>query len=176
MAAVDELLQHLRSMDRAVDAISSNNVSDPDLQSHLARGVAVHGLVCVEMFLRARIVEWTAALTAARLPPTHLPGGTKQFEDRIVEVLPRTLKGTDVGHRSQLLDDVGKALTSLSSGSFTAHPLGLRWPGSNIQGSDIEVVLSFFGIERSRVWSELTGLWRQLDAGFPGNTNLKGLF
>lgn len=176
MAAVDELLQHLSSMDSAIDLIANGAVSSPHVQEHVARGVAVHGLVCVEMFLSSRIDEWSAALTAARVPPSHLPGGTKQFEDRVVEVFPRALKDTGPGQRSSLLDDVGKSLTSLSSGTLIASPLALRWSKTNVQSADIEEICSFFGAERSKVWSELTSIWSGFDPSFPGNTSLKKLF
>jgi len=163
-------------MDRALDAISTNEVSDPDLQHHLARGAAIHGLVCVETYLQNRIDEWTTLITSARVAPSQLLGGTKQFEDRIVETLSRTLKSTEAGHRTKLLNDVGNTLLSLSSGSLIAHPLAMRWPGSNIQASDVESMLSPLGFESSRVWSELTGLWIRVDRGAPGNTSLKAIF
>lgn len=176
MAAVDDLLGHLRSMDHAVDLISSNPSTDPDFRDHVARGVAVHGLACIEMFFTARISEWSHALTVARIAPGQLPGGTKPFEDRVVEVLPRILKDTDGSGRSGLLRDVGYALTSLSSGTLIVHPLAMRWPKSNISIADIETMVSFFGVERQKVWGELTAVWKKIDPSFPGNTGLKSLF
>ena len=140
------------------------------------RGIAVNGLVSVEVFLRDRMEEWVSSLMAARVPPSHLPGGTKQYEDRIVEVLPRALRDCDATQRSNLLQAVGQSLTSLSSGTLMPHVLAFRWSGSNVQAEDIESIVALTGIDRNRVWSELTSRWAQIDRHFPGNTSLKAVF
>lgn len=176
MAAVDVLLQRLRALDRAVDALSESNFKEIEIQDHLIRGISVNGLICLEGFFADRMAEWVAGIGTARVPPTRLPGGTKKYEDRVVEVLPRNLRNCDVSQRSQLLEDVGRSLTSLSSGVLVPHVLAFSWPGSNIQANDIESIVSMIGIDRNKAWGELTSAWSRVDNQFPGNTSLKGVF
>ncbi|NJC70864.1 hypothetical protein HC031_14220 [Planosporangium thailandense] len=176
MAAVDDLLQRLRAIDRAIDALSEPAFNEQEIQDHLIRGIAVNGLVCVESFLRTRMREWVSALAGARVPPSRLPGGTKQYEDRLIEVLPRSLRDQDVVQRSALLDEVGKSLTSLSTGIFVPHALAFSWSGYNVQSSDIESIASLVGVERNKVWSDLTRIWQLVDQQFPGNSSLKRVF
>ncbi|MFF0821607.1 hypothetical protein ACFYUR_14600 [Micromonospora haikouensis] len=176
MAAVDDLLQRIGALDRTVDALSDSAFKDQHIQDHLIRGITVHGLVAIEEFLRRRMEEWVFSVAAARIPPTHLPGGTKQYEDRIVEVLPRALRDSLVANRTTLLEEVGKSLSSLSTGLFLPHTLAFAWPGSNVKTGDIESIVSMVGIDRNRVWGELTKIWSVVDTQFPGNTNLRVVF
>lgn len=176
MAAVDALLERLRSLDRAVDALSEPNFKEAVIQEHLSRGIAVNGLICIETFFMERIAEWTAEIGVARVSPQSLPGGTKKYEDRIVEVLSRSLRDYDASQRSQLLEEVGRSLTSLSSGVLVPHALAFMWPGSNLQVGDIESIVAMVGIDRNRVWQELTAVWSRIDDQFPGNTSLKVVF
>lgn len=176
MAAVDDLLVRLQAMDRAVDALSEPTFTEQALSDHLIRGIAVSGLINIESFFRDRMVEWVSVINAARIPPSRLPGGTKQYEDRVVEVLPRSLRDSDATKRTTLLDEIGKSLTSLSTGVFVPHTLAFTWAGSNVQFADIEAMVSMLGIDRGRVWSELTKIWVLVDKHFPGNANLKSVF
>lgn len=176
MAAVDDLLAHLRSIERAVDALSDPAFADPAITEHLMRGASVHGLACVEGFIRARIDEWVSTIMNARIPPSRLPGGTKKYEDRVVEVLPRVLRDCDALQRSILLEDVGKSLTSLSSGVLVPHGLAFSWSGSNMLATDIESIGSLLGYDRAKVWSELTRLWTLVDKYYPGNSSLKSVY
>jgi len=176
MASIDNLLERLQAIERAVDALSEPAFKEVEIQDHLIRGVAVNGLVSVEVFLRDRMEEWVTSLMAARVPPSHLPGGTKQYEDRIVEVLPRALRDCDATQRSNLLQAVGQSLTSLSTGTLVPHVLAFRWSGSNLKAEDIESILALTGVDRNRAWNELTSRWSQIDRNFPGNTSLKAVF
>jgi hypothetical protein len=176
MAAVDNLMARLRAINRSVDALSEPAFQEAEIRDHLIRGIAVNGLVSVEVFLRDRMEEWAASLMAARVPPSHLPGGTKQYEDRIVQVLPRALRDCDPAQRSGLLQAVGQSLTSLSTGTLVPHVLAFSWSGSNVQVEDIESLIALLGVDRNRVWNELTARWSKVDHQFPGNTNLKPIF
>ena len=176
MAAVDNLMTRLRAIDRTVDVLSEAAFQEVEIRDHLVRGIAVNGLISLEVFLRDRIKEWVAWLMAARVPPSHLPGGTKQYEDRIVQVLPRALRDCDAAQRSGLLQAVGQSLTSLSTGTLVPHMLAFSWSGSNIQVEDIESMIALLGVDRNRVWNELTARWSQVDHHFPGNTSLKSVF
>ena len=163
MSAIDDFLCALRSIERAIDALQESSFSEPEIQAHLMRGIAVNGLVSFEAFMRDRTKEWVAALTTARIAPTHLPGGSKRYEDRIVEALPRSLRECEPAQRALLLQEIGKSLTSLSSSTLDPHELAFRWIGSNVQASDVEAMFSLIGLDQNRVWPELTFIWDQVE-------------
>lgn len=179
MSAVENLLRRLESIELAASHLTDPVLSDPAVTDHLKRGIAVHGLIAVESFLRDRMREWSSIIQNARIPPTRLPGGTKQYEDRVLEVLPRRIRDpdyADVSQRSLLLGDIGRSLTSLYSGELIPHHLAFMWAGSNIQVYDIESIVSLVGTPQNEVWKRLTAVWNLVDANFPGNTSLKKLF
>ncbi|MBT2231673.1 hypothetical protein [Nonomuraea sp. NEAU-A123] len=175
MAAIDDLLCTLRSIERAIDALQESSFSEPAIRAHLMRGIAVNGLVSFEAFMRDRMKEWVAALTTARIAPIHLPGGSKRYEDRIVEALPRSLRDCEPAQRAMLLQEIGKSLTSLSTSTLVPHELAFKWIGSNIQVSDIESMFSLIGLDQNRTWPELTFIWDQVVKKRPENSNLKNV-
>lgn len=180
MSAIDNLLRRLESLDQAVTALASGSISDSAISEHLARGIAVHGLVCIETFLKERMQEWSAAMTMARVPAQTLPGGTIQYENRIIEVLPRRLRDAEYSEsvqRSALLEEIGRSLTSLYSGTLVPHHFAFMWAGSNVQGSDVEAIVSLVTANKGdSVWRYLTGIWSSVDKYFPGNTSLRTVF
>lgn len=176
MAAVDELLARLAVIDDAVDFISNppqgvtQNVLDV-----AARGVAVAGLVAIEAFLRARAEEWVTVIASARIGPATLPGGSQQYERRLIETLPRRFRDTEVASRPALLEEVGKSLTSLTSTVLVPHGVVFSWPGSNVREGDIESLFGMLGVNQARVWNDLTSVWKRVDSRHPG-TSAKSLF
>jgi hypothetical protein len=177
MASTDQLLREIKDLESSIDLISNPPAVLPiTCQPHLARGIAVQALTSVETFLKARSEEWVAALKAARIPPSHLPGGTSRFENRIVEVLAKNLRDVDASQRGTLLNDVGSSLTSLSGGILTPHVLAFLWTGSNLHESDLEATLALLGVDVQRGWSELTALWGRFDPKKPSNGSLKKVF
>jgi hypothetical protein len=176
MAAVDELLTRLSAMDAAVDFISNPPASaSQDVLDMTASGLAVAGLVAVESFLRSRAEEWVTAIGAARIGPAALPGGSQQYERRLIETLPRRFRDTDVPFRPALLEDVGRSLTSLTSNVLVPHGVVFAWAGSNIQEADVESLLAMLGVNQAKAWGELTSIWSRVDIRYP-QTSAKSLF
>jgi len=177
MAAVDELLARLAVIDEAVDFISNppSGVAQAVVDG-TSCGVAVSGLVAVEAFLRARAEEWVTVISAARIGPATMPGGSQQYERRLVETLPRRFRDTDVASRPALLEEVGKSLTSLTATVLVPHGVVFSWPGSNVKEADVESLFAMLGVNQSRVWNELTSVWASVDSRYPGTTSAKSLF
>lgn len=179
MSAVESLLRRLESLESVASRLSDPTLAEPAIAEHLQRGLAVHGLIAVESFLRDRMREWSSIIQNARIPPSRLPGGTKQYEDRVLEVLPRRIRDPDyaeLSQRSLLLGEIGRSLTSLYSGELVPHYLAFMWAGSNIQAQDIESIVSLVGTPQNEVWKTLTSVWNLVDTKFPGNTNLRNVF
>ncbi len=179
MSAIDNLLTRLDSIDRAVAAINDGDVTEAPIVDHLVRGIAINGLVSVEQFLKERTVEWASIITAARIPPANLPGGTAPYESRLIEVLPRRIQDIEyasTAQRSALLEEVGKSLTSLYSGILAPHPLAFMWTGSNLRAGDVEIMVALIvGCSHDKVWGRLTRIWQLVDKYFPGNTSLRSV-
>lgn len=177
MSAADNLLNALRAMDEVVDYITSPPAGTPvNVTDALVRSVCVQGLASFEAFVRERSDEWVAYLSSGRIPPSRLPGGSRQYEDRVVQLLPRALQYADTGDRARIIEDVGRTLLSLSTSNLVAHGLAFSWPGSNIRSDDVAALLYLAGVDTGRAWSEMTALWSAVDARFPGNTSAKSLF
>jgi hypothetical protein len=177
MSAIDQLLARLRRIDEAVDFITSPPVGTSSAVTDvLSRGVGVEGFICFEQFLSDRSIEWASSLSAARIAPSTLPDGSKRFEDRVIQVLPRLLQAIDVTQRASLIDEIGQTLMSLSSGTLVAHRLAFSWSGPNVHASDVELILALVGVKPNREWAEITALWNRVDQRFPGNTSAKSLF
>ncbi len=179
MSAVDNLLNRLSSIDAALAALSTSPATSAAVSDHLMRGIAVHGLIAVESFLKERMLEWSATLAAARIPPGSLPGGTTLYENRVLEVLPKRIRDAEYSnsaHRSLLLQEIGHSLTSLYSGTFMPHHMAFMWAGSNIRASDVEAIVSLVGTPTDKVWGALTRIWQQVDKYAPGNASFKTVF
>ena len=179
MSAVDDLIKRLESIDRAVSKLADPTL-EAELACHIQRGVAVHGLVCIEAFLRERMHEWVSMLAAARISPAQLPGGRTRYETRMLEVLVRKLRDADNSKaeiRSALIDDTSRSLNSLRSSTFVPHYLGFMWMGSNVQVSDIESIVAVVSaIAPDKVWARLTGIWQSVDKFVPHTTSLRFVF
>jgi hypothetical protein len=169
MAAADRLLQRLIVLDEAVDYCGSNPTLPQSVRDHALRGVAIQGLSAFEQFVRERGDEWVSHMTSARIPATHLAGGTVPYSDQIISNLPRRLKGLDDGKRATLVEELAETLTSFSTGTVVGHNLLFAWGGSNIQISDAEAMIKLVGIARG--WNALTAAWKLLDPRFPGNAS-----
>ena len=133
------------------------------------RAVAIQGLSAFEAFLRDRGAEWANHLTHARIPATHLIGGTVPYSDRIVQNLPRRFRDLESTDRTRLVDELAQTLSSFSTGNVVGHELFFAWSGSNVQTSDVEDMVRLVGLTRG--WNELTAAWKVLDPRFPGNAS-----
>lgn len=169
MAAVDRLLERLRVLDEVVDFTITSTATPQPVKDHALRAVAIQGLSAFERFVRDRGSEWASYLTSARIPATHLIGGTVAYSDRIVQTLPRRFKDLDDTDRGLLVEQLAETLASFSTGSVVGHELFFAWSGSNVQTSDIGAMIELVGL--SRAWQELTAAWKVLDPRFPGNAS-----
>lgn len=160
MSSIDKLLVRLGEIDEAVDFATGPTVPAP-VVDQIARGVSVQGFCAFEQFLRDRAVEWSAAVTSARIPSNHSDMKTEMWRDRVVITLPRRFINIDTNDRAALFRELADSLSSFSSGQLVAHDLFFDWPGSNVQRADIETIIQLFGI--TKPWSDLTGLWRRID-------------
>lgn len=167
----------MRGIDEAIDFLTQPPAPlAPAVSDLLARGAAVGAFVGLEQFLLERSVEWSTALTMARLSPARLPGGTSRFEDRILGALPKRLRDATTQQRSTMIGDAAAALSSLSTPAVTGHPLAFAWAGSNVQLGDVSGVLAFVGTDQNRAWGEVTAMWNRVDPRYPGNTGADRLF
>ncbi|WP_286308460.1 hypothetical protein [Agromyces mangrovi Wang et al. 2018] len=157
-----------------LDFIASPPASVPTpVVDNAARSVAIQGLSAFEQFLRERGVEWSEALTQARIPASRLAGGIVPYSDRIVQTLPRRFRDLDDSSRTSLVEDLAKTLTSFSYGNLVGHELFFAWSGSNIQTADVQGMLDLVGYSKS--WSEVTSAWKELDPRFPGNSSAESI-
>ena len=169
MAAVDQLLERLRVLDDVVDFSTTTQITPLAVKEHAMRAVAIQGLSAFEAFLRDRGAEWANHLTHARIPATHLIGGTVPYSDRIVQNLPRRFRDLESTDRTRLVDELAQTLSSFSTGNVVGHELFFAWSGSNVQTSDVEDMVRLVGLTRG--WNELTAAWKVLDPRFPGNAS-----
>lgn len=169
MSSVDALLTHLHAVDEAVDFVADppDGTPHPVLDAIL-RGAAVQTLAALEDFFRERGVEWSLALTSARLDPTRLPGGFMPFQDRLLKIFPKSYNETDAVQRGQFALRVSKTLTSFSTSAVEAHDLFFGWNGSNLQSSDIADLIQLSGVPSG--WDELTKLWLRVENRQPGQS------
>lgn len=169
MAAVDRLLERLRVLDEVVDFASASAHTPQSIKEHALRAVAIQGLSAFESFVRDRGAEWASHLTRARIPATHLTGGTVAYSDRVVQTLPRRFRDLEDVDRGRLVEDLARTFASFSTGSLVGHDLFFSWSGSNVQSSDLADMIKLVGLTRG--WQELTAAWSILDPRFPGNAS-----
>ena len=170
MSAVDQLLLRLRSIENALEHLSSGAL-DSDIEKLALRGIAVQGLSVFERFVLERAQEWSSLITGKRLPPQALPGGAAaahEWRSRIVDRLPRRFKNTDNSARAQLFSEIAVSLKSFNEQSVVAHDIFFDWPGSNIQTQDIEDLMRLLGIKDA--WADMTRLWKRVDPGLESPT------
>lgn len=176
MSAVDDLLLELGEIDVGVDFLTDPlNPLPPPIGATLSRGLAVRGLVALEQFMRSRGYEWTHALNQARIAPTAWPGGQAAIQDRLIKTLPRNYSDLTIAQRGLLIEEIGRSFGSLTTGTLVSHSIKFSWPGSNVQASDVEAMLSLVGAG-DKPWGELTALWSRVDPRYPGNLSAKSLF
>lgn len=169
MAAVDRLLERLQVLDEVVDFAGASGRTPQPVKDHALRAVAIQGLSAFERFVLDRGTEWASHLTNARIPASHLVGGTVAYSDRIVQTLPRRFRDLDDVDRGRLVQQLAQTFASFSTGSVVGHNLFFSWSGSNVQTADIGNMLQLVGL--SRGWQELTAAWKVLDPRFPGNAS-----
>lgn len=145
------------------------------VELELARGLAVKGFCALEAFLLRRVDEWSAELRTARIRPTALPDAGMRFGNRALDLLPRALRAVEESQKSVLLNDVATSLTSLNRATWEPHAVAFRWPGSNLQTSDVGTMLGVLGFDEGNVWGELTKLWQLVARVAPGAGSLKSV-
>ncbi|MGP5132284.1 hypothetical protein [Brachybacterium tyrofermentans] len=174
---MDNLLANLVKLDLATDHIASrSHPSDSAAQivDDLAfRGILIQGLSSFEEFLRERRVEWVAALTAARLSPERLPGGAAIVSDQIVKQLPKYFYNSASSDRSVVASEIGRTFETLTKGTFVAHEVMFAWPGSNVQTSDIESMVSQLGVKSGL--ASVNNIWDLVVGGRPSGSTVANL-
>lgn len=174
MAAIDKLEQRLIAVEEVADALRFESRSS--LAGALSRAIAIESFVAAESFLVERAIEYASALTAMRISPTQMSSGAAALGRRLVAVLAKRLAGSDAATAQQLLKDVADSVASLSTSSLVVHPLQMGWTGSNLQSTDIPILLSLAGYKEEKAWSLLTHMWARIDGLQQSSVSLRSVF
>jgi hypothetical protein len=159
MSARSDLLLELDSLRRAVDLpILVDGSVDAPIARRLIAGVSVTAFITVEEFVRRRLEELAAFVSAGSTQFSELSEGVRSL------LLIRTARNFHAGiqrkdnnetQRLLLAGTTGRSLLTFGAGSLNVASMTLAWAGSNLQESDVEEVLKILGC-KDRHWEALT--------------------